>query len=194
MQAKISSLESVGDSHKVRLANLINDLEESEGARAELKRSIQDLEEKMIGMEEDIYEMQNTQLDLVEQLKEMEGKNELAEDKIAELIKLNEQLEKNQAVYIAKKNDRVDAVLGNYLNKFPERDAMKIMFLRESEGVYCFGSRRVYVKVEKGDQIFVRVGGGYMHIDEFIMQYTHSEVEKIERRDVLARFQNKIAV
>jgi len=27
-----------------------------------------------------------------------------------------------------------------------------------------------------------------MHIDEFITQYTNTEVEKIQRRDVLARF------
>ena len=45
---------------------------------------------------------------------------------------------------------------------------MKIMFLRESEGVYKFGSKRVYVKIEKGEAIMVRVGGGFMHIDEFI--------------------------
>ena len=42
------------------------------------------------------------------------------------------------------------------------------MFLRESEGVYKFGQKRVYVKVEKGNQILVRAGGGYMHIDQFI--------------------------
>jgi len=42
------------------------------------------------------------------------------------------------------------------------------MFLRESEGVYSFGQKRVYIKVEKGDQILVRVGGGFMHIDSFI--------------------------
>ena len=45
---------------------------------------------------------------------------------------------------------------------------MQIMFLRESEGVYQFGQRRIYVKIEKGDKIFVRVGGGYMSIDQFI--------------------------
>ena len=77
-------------------------------------------------------------------------------------------LEKNQAVYIAHKHDRVDKTLGNYLNTFPERKKMNIMFLRESEGVYQFGQKRVHVKVERGNQIFCRVGGGYMHIDEFI--------------------------
>ena len=52
----------------------------------------------------------------------------------------------------------------------------------------------MYVKVEKGETILVRVGGGYMHIDEFIKQYTQQEVEKVERKDVLSRFQNKLAV
>ena len=33
-----------------------------------------------------------------------------------------------------------------------------------------------------------------MHIHDFIDMYTTSEVERIERKDVLQRFQNKIAV
>ena len=68
------------------------------------------------------------------------------------------------------------------------------MFIRESEGVYKFGQKRIYVKVEKGDKIFVRVGGGFMSIEEFIYQYTPEETEKIMRRDVTSRFSNKIAV
>ena len=62
-----------------------------------------------------------------------------AEEKIQELLDLNEALERNQAIYIAKKNCKIDKTLGNYLNKYPEREQMKIMFLRESEGVYQFG-------------------------------------------------------
>ena len=118
----------------------------------------------------------------------LEQANEFAEQKIQELLDINEMLEKNQAVYICKKNDKIDKTLGNYLNKYPERDQMKIMFLRESEGVYQFGQKRVYVKVEKGNQILCRVGGGFMHIDQFIKQYTQPEVEKVERSDVLTRF------
>ena len=72
---------------------------------------------------------------------------------------------------------------------------MKILFLRESTGVYQFGSKRVYIKIEKGNQIKVRVGGGYMHIDDFIEQYTQQEVEKIERRsDVITRFDQKLTM
>ena len=46
------------------------------------------------------------------------------------------------------------------------------MFLRHSEGVYQFGQKKIFIKVDKGSQIQVRVGGGFMHIDDFIDQYT----------------------
>ena len=65
---------------------------------------------------------------------------------------------------------------------------MKIMFLRESEGVYQFGQKRVYIKIEKGDRILVRVGGGYLGIDEFIKTYTQEEVEKINRKHVIQKY------
>ena len=65
------------------------------------------------------------------------------------------------------------------------------MFLRESAGVYQFGQKRVFIKIEKGDNILVRVGGGFMHIMEFINQYTPQEIEKVERRDVSSKFSTK---
>jgi len=146
-------------------------------------------------MEESIFEMENIQLDLVNQLRDLEYQNELAEAKIEQLLKANEELEKGQAVYIGHKRDKIDVELGKFINaKFPEKGKLKIMFLRESEGVYQFGQKRVHVKVERGDQVLVRVGGGFMHIDEFIKTYTEGEVEKVERRDVLTRFQNKTAM
>jgi hypothetical protein len=80
------------------------------------------------------------------------------------------------------------------LNKYPEREKMKIMFLRESEGVYQFGQKRVYIKIEKGDKIMVRVGGGFMHINEFINQYTLAEVDRVERKDALSRFAAKTSI
>lgn len=128
---------------------------------------------KIIQLEEDLYESENIRIDLLEKIMTLENAYSFAEEKIQELLDLNEALEKNQAIYIAKKNDKIDKTLGNYLNKYPEREQMKIMFLRESDGVYQFGQKRVYIKIEKGDKIMVRVGGGFMHIDEFIQQYTH---------------------
>jgi len=70
-------------------------------------------------------------------------------------------------VYVPYKDDKIDRKLAEYINDYPERSKMKIMFSRESEGVYRFGSRRVAVKAEK-DGVKIRVGGGHLSIDEFI--------------------------
>ena len=51
------------------------------------------------------------------------------------------------AVYIPTKNDAIDKKLAEYINNYPDRQKLKIMFMRESEGVYEFGSKRVHVKV-----------------------------------------------
>ena len=67
------------------------------------------------------------------------------------------------------------------------------MFLRETEGVYQFGTKRVLVKIEK-DNIKIRVGGGFLSLDEFLDQYTPAELEKLERKDPLRRMTDRIAI
>lgn len=61
----------------------------------------------------------------------------------------------------------MDKRLAEFINNYPERAKLKIMFMRESEGVYQFGTKRVYVRVEKNN-IKIRVGGGFLSIDEFL--------------------------
>ena len=97
------------------------------------------------------------------------------------------------SIYIPIKDDPVDEKVAEYLNNFEDRKKLKIMFLREASGVYEFGTKRVEVRVAKG-KILVRVGGGYMNIDEFLEQYTPLELEKIERRDPNKRFAEKVAL
>jgi predicted Rossmann-fold nucleotide-binding protein len=43
-------------------------------------------------------------------------------------------------------------------------------FQRESEGVYRYHRKRVFMKIE-GDTIVIRVGGGYLTMDEFVQVY-----------------------
>ena len=49
------------------------------------------------------------------------------------------------------------------------------------------------MRVDK-DKINIRVGGGYLSIDEFLDQYTPEEMSKIERKDPLRRLGEKIEV
>lgn len=94
---------------------------------------------------------------------------------------------KGEKFYIAKRYDRIDCALAKYLNS--HGDKLKINFIRESDGVYRFGTRRVVLTLEKGDECHIRVGGGFMHVKQFIEQYTKAEVEKIERTNALIDFQ-----
>ena len=137
-------------------------------------------------LEEKVYTANKTSLELLKQLKD-------SEDEIEGLKNYIMELKSRMAVYIPFTEDEIDVKLAEFINNYPERSKLKIMFLRESEGVYQFGSRRIAVKVER-DKINIRVGGGYLSIDEFLDQYTPLELEKIERKDPLKRFSEKIVV
>ena len=97
------------------------------------------------------------------------------------------------AVYIPVKNDVIDTKLAEYINNYPDQKKLKIMFMRESEGVYQFGTKRVCVKCVK-EKIEIRVGGGFLSIDEFLDQYTPVELEKLERKDPMRRMTDRIAL
>ena len=58
------------------------------------------------------------------------------------------QLRKQMQVYVPMKDDAIDKKLAEFLNNFPDRSRLKVMFLRQNEGVYLFGTKRVFVKLE----------------------------------------------
>lgn len=122
-------------------------------------------------------------------------KEQLAESekRVEELMGLLEESRAQFNVYIPKKDDKVDNALAKAINNYPEKEALKILFLRESAGVYQFGQRKVGITVNRSDNVLVRIGGGYQPVEEFIQQMTESEVQKIERKNVMARFRNTIA-
>lgn len=140
----------------------------------------------MATLEDKVYKSNKTSLDLLTNLRDREVEVETLKSYIIDL-------KARIAVYIPAKDCPIDKKLAEYINNYPDRQRLKIMFMRESSGVYEFGSRRVMVKVER-DKIQIKVGGGYLSIDEFLDQYTPVELEKLERRDPLKRFSEKVAV
>ena len=45
------------------------------------------------------------------------------------------------------KDDPIDQKVAEFVNNYPDRTKLKIMFMRESEGVYSFGTKRVNVVI-----------------------------------------------
>ena len=75
------------------------------------------------------------------------------------------------------KGDAVDIALADYLNNFHDKGKMQVMFIRLQPGVYSFGSKKVCIKVDNG-KINIRIGGGYLRINEFVDRYTTQELDK----------------
>ena len=130
---------------------------------------------------------------MLKQMKEYEADLQNANNEIEQLRQYIIDLKSRIAVYIPVKNDPVDKKLAEYINNYPDRQKLKIMFMRESEGVYQFGTKRVMVKCVK-DKIEIRVGGGFLSLDEFLDQYTPAELEKLERKDPMRRMTDRIAL
>lgn len=88
-----------------------------------------------------------------------------------------------QQQYVPVKGDEVDIALADFLNNFADKGKMSVMFIRLQPGVYSFGSKKVCIKVDNG-KINIRIGGGYLRINEFIEKYTTVELEKSIRDNI----------
>lgn len=98
-------------------------------------------------MEEKVYKANKTSLELLKQLKDAE----------AELGQTPN--------YTPVREDPIDMRLADFIATYPGR----LNFVRESEGIYQFGQKRIAVKLDK-DKLSVRVGGGYLPMEEFLEQ------------------------
>lgn len=66
--------------------------------------------------------------------------------------------------------DAIDVKLSHYINFQPLTLRSKMNFQRESEGVYKYQRKRVIIKIE-GESIVIRVGGGYLTIEQFVHEH-----------------------
>jgi hypothetical protein len=71
--------------------------------------------------------------------------------------------EDSYQIYVPDVRDPIDTRLADYINAYEDRSRLRIMFMKESEGVYQFGSRRVYVRVERD-----KITGKQPYISGFI--------------------------
>lgn len=94
--------------------------------------------------------------------------------------------------YIPFHNDPIDKALSEFINSLNDPSRLINLFVRESEGVYLFGNKKVYLKgsvlfyyffqVEQ-DRILIRTGGGFMGIEEFMDVFAPGEIEKFAQLD-----------
>ena len=178
--ARKNDVESQLETQRNRTSQLDNQKEILQNEQLTASDYILDIENKL-------YKANKTSLELIRLLKEAEAENEQLQREKEYYQQELVTLKKRYELYIPVKGDPIDIRLAEYINNYPDRSRLKIMFQRESEGVYIFGTKRVNVRVDNNN-INVRVGGGYLSIDEFIEQYTPSEMERMIRQDPQKKF------
>lgn len=154
--------------------------------RMYLRKELEKASDFMVDLEEKVHKANSTSLTLLNKVKEAEREVDVLKDYIYEL-------KSKVAIYIPVREDPIDKKLAEYINNYPDRTKLKIMFMRESSGIYQFGSRKIYVRVEK-DRIIIRVGGGYLTIDEFLDIYTPIELDKVDRKGTSKKVIEKMAI
>lgn len=103
------------------------------------------------------------------------------------------ELKDKSAVYVSLSDDIIDRKIAEFINASNDPQKLTKLFIREREGVYQFGSKRVFVKME-GDKVFIRVGGGFLTLDEFLRINVPIELEKMAQRDPISVLSKNIAV
>ena len=96
----------------------------------------------MVSLEERCFKANKTSLDLLTSMRDTELEVEALKACVIDL-------KMRVAVYIPVKDCPIDNKLAEYINNYPDRQKLKIMFMRESAGVYTFGAKRVLMKVER---------------------------------------------
>ena len=97
--------------------------------KSKSQRDLETVSDYLLEQEQKTYKANKTSLELLKQLKDSEVEIETLKNYIMDL-------KQRIAVYIPLKDDPVDKKLAEFINNYPERNKLKIMFMRESEGVY----------------------------------------------------------
>ena len=76
-------------------------------------------------------------------------------------------------VYKEVEGDKIDKKLAEIINNADKNqksnmNKAKLLFVRESEGVYTYCKKKVFIKRTDEDRLIIRVGGGYMSLEVFI--------------------------
>ncbi|CAI2386757.1 unnamed protein product [Moneuplotes crassus] len=127
---------------------------------------------------------------------------EISQKQAENQAKTDALLEKDQ--YIASLKEEIEMLEKAYSNTSSFMDADKeLEFLMADQieaslvpisqlnepGYYLFGTKKIYVKVLE-HELMVRVGGGFVDFDEYLVRYTDPELIKIEKQLKKERVKN----
>ena len=170
-QQKVEEIRNHSKKKEVVLANKLKDLERDGSGKG---GKIVELEGMLNA------EINNTGLFRIE-IEKLRGHNSWLEreleEKTRELLEMKKKLVSWEE-YKREGDDQVDELMAYHMNEAE----CPIKLTRVAEGQYMFGTKKIFAKVQN-DRLVIRVGGGYMRIDEFLSVYTAQELAKLKREN-----------
>jgi chromosome segregation ATPase len=167
------------EEQKQTIARLVKDISDLKNLIEEKKRIIEQLETDIQLAEEEIERLKGIVDDLYRKIAdrdaEIEKLRRLIDEHDARIAQLEAEIGTGPPIditYRAQKGDLIDEMLAQYIQNCP------VPVKRLGGGFYLFGTRKIYAKIMNG-KLVIRVGGGYMVIEQFIDTYAESELLKI---------------
>ena len=114
-----------------------------------------------------------------ERINDLELQKAEREEQLLSLENIIDELRKDREIYKPIKDDPIDIALSDYVNTRPA--GVKVQFDREDHGIYNFGTKKIFVKLEQG-KLLIRVGGGYMQVEDFVKLYSPVELERFSNQ------------
>lgn len=175
-----------------------------EGQMRKLSDQIDDYKETIENQDDQIREQ-------TDKISELESNRLESEERLASLENVIDELRKERGnamvldekgnVYKPNKDDPIDIALSDYVNTRP--GGVKVQFDREDHGIYNFGTKKIFVKLEQG-KLLIRVGGGFMQVEDFVKLYSPVELERFSnikkeqaqkiRQSYLGKYADSLAV
>jgi hypothetical protein len=111
----------------------------------------------------------------IDEIEEMEALLK-DKDKIIEIMNMKIRDKQKRPVFQLPKGDLLDQMLSHYINQAN----CPVPIRKIGNGFYLFGTKKIYAKILNG-KLVIRVGGGFMVIEEFIATYAEAEMNKINK-------------
>lgn len=144
----------------------------------ELEQELQDADAEYQDFHDDLQRKDGRIIELQDQVQTMaEEKARLQAEEMEKRKREEEEMRnrpKDRLKYQPVKGDKVDEKMAAYINNFD----LDVPLQRLGDGQYIFGQRKIFAKMQN-DKLVIRVGGGYMLIDEFLETYGQQELDKI---------------
>jgi chromosome segregation ATPase len=157
------------------LLEMEGDLEREKGRYKALKIELRRLEKQTVQLTQTLKQKEDELDQLEEILNDRDNMIDELERQISERIEVQSshsaavasvrslKPKKKLNWYKPIKGDLIDELIAKYFNAMSRPMPVK----RLGDGFYIFGTRKIYVKLLVG-KLVVRVGGGFMSIDEFM--------------------------